>query len=122
MFELNGTIYGKWVRNGITKIYYLNSSGQWADSSMSASSYISTLLFNNNGIFTDGTNIYVSRSGNTNLYKIIEAETDNLSYQSISIKSYPSQAASLSVDRVFSLGMNAKKGDAKARLYSTTIF
>ena len=123
LFEINGTIYGRWVRSGVTKIFFLNSGGYWEPSSMSSSSYISSLVFSSKGKFTDGTNIYLAYStSTTTLYKITETEPGTLAYESISLKSYPYQPAGLTTSRAFSLGMNAKKGDAKARLYSSTIF
>lgn len=90
---------------------------------METSSYISTLLFDHKEKFTDGVNAYAS-SGyhNDRLYKIIETEPGSLTYQAISVKSCPKQANGLFAHRVFSLGMNAKKCDAKARPYSSTIF
>ena len=78
-------------------------------------------MFDNTGVFTDGTNTYVTRYDDY-LYKIIATAPDNLTYEIINVKSRPELKPSFYAKHAFSLGMNAKKGDAKARPYSLTIF
>lgn len=121
MFELNGTIYVEWVREGRTTGFFLNSDGNWEPSQIPSGSLLHELVFDKTGVFTDGTNTYVTKYQDR-LYKITETAPDNLTYQLISVKSRPKQPAGLSAIHAFSLGMNAKKGDAKARPYSSTIF
>ena len=90
---------------------------------MSSSAYVNSIVFNGNKPFTDGTNTYKSYSSSTSIiYKITETEPGTLTYQSVSVKSYPSQGTGINTARAFSLGLNAKKGDARARKYISTIF
>lgn len=121
LFELNGTIYAKWVRDGETTIFFLNSDGYWEPFQISPSYLLRQLMFDNTGVFTDGTNTYVTRYDDY-LYKIIGTAPDNLTYEIINVKSRPELKPSLYAQDAFSLGMNTKKGDAKARPYSSTIF
>lgn len=81
------------------------------------------LFYKINDKFTDGTNTYLSYHDGSNydFYKIIEIGQGNLTYEKLNVKSIPRSNGPFS-RLVFSLGMNAKKGDAKARPYSSTIF
>lgn len=124
LFELNGTIYAMWTRDRDTIVFFLNSDGYWEPSQIPFNSPLSDMLFYKvNSKFTDGTNTYLSNHDGSNydFYKIIEIEQGNLTYEKINVKSIPRSKGPFS-RLAFSLGMNAKKGDAKARPYSSTIF
>lgn len=134
LFQINGTIYASWTRSTSQgrQVFFLNSSGAWEPTSMSSKdpSWITTLLWYGDGSFTDGTNTYITYSGNVehHLFKIIETEPGVLDYQVVDAKSVPKDQMSYPAlsniygRNMFSLGLNAQKSDVRARLYSTTEF
>lgn len=128
LITIDNTVYARWYRSGQgIKIYFLNENGSWAETGNDTTSFVNTLLFiGTPDIFTDGSNIYasdwVSHDPTYYLYKITADIDHILSVTATTAKSIPRQVSGLLGRRFFSLGLNAKKPDSHARLYSTTIF
>lgn len=128
LFTIDNTVYGRWNRSGYGyKIYFLNSNGSWEATDNDPNTFITTLLFlTTSNVFTDGSNIYstylVSHQPFDYLYKITVDSDHILSTTATTAKSIPRQVNNVQGRRFFSLGLNAKKPDSHARLYSTTIF
>lgn len=127
LFTIDNTVYGHWYRSGSYKIYFLNSDGNWEETNNDPNNFITTLLFlATSNVFTDGSNTYstylVSHQPFDYLYKITADSDHILSVTATTAKSIPIQANNNQGRRFFSLGLNAKRPDSHARLYSTTIF